>query len=78
MSLWIEIVICVTIPIILFYFILMVSKLNNLIIINNGIFKQNNKIYKYILMSGLFDVGKDLLETGKKIIQTRKEKKRNV
>jgi len=75
MSLWFEIILTFFLPILFFMVLVLVKKLNHIININNGIFKQNNKIYQHIFMSGLLNVGEKMFETGKKIIKERKKKK---
>lgn len=74
MSLWFEIILTVFLPIIFILGIVFIKKLNHIITINNGIFKQNNKIYKHIMLSGLLDLAKDMFLSGKQIIHKRKKK----
>lgn len=73
MSLWFEIIICVSIPIFLIFLIIVNSKLKNIQNVNNGIFKQSVKTYRYLSLSGLIDMAKDLMEAGIKIRNKRKE-----
>lgn len=77
MSLWFEIIVVISIPIFLIFLGVVATRLKQNVIANNGIFKQNNKIYKHIMLSGLIDVAKDMFDAGLKFRKKRKEMKEN-
>ena len=74
MSLWFEILLSFFLPILFILFLILNQKLRQIRDIENGIFKANNKIYRHIMLSGLLDFGKDVLELGLKIKRKRDEK----
>ena len=74
MSLWFEILLSFSLPIFFILILIVNQKLKQIRDVENGIFKANNKIYKHIMLSGLLDFGKDILELGLKIKRKRDEK----
>lgn len=77
MSIWFEIVLTVSLPIFFILLLVLANRLKQNVVVNNGIFKQNQKIYKHIMLSGLVDLMKDLFASGMKLRSRKKELKEN-